>query len=268
MDLVKHKADVVSDSNLTLSGEQTIDDVLTSTSRVLLTGQTDLSENGIWLTGAGAWTRVTDFNEESEVNEGLVIVLPGGTTYSNTIWTTVADIATIDTDDIKFIKLNSPFSIVAGDGLTLTVDTIDLVAADTSLTINANDVAVNLASNSGLEISTGLKILPDTTTANTLALTLTANGAGVKYNSTAFSESAEALTLANTVAGDGLDLTSQVLSVKVDDSTIEIDTDTLQVKDSGITYAKIQDITEDRLLGRNAGGDGPVQEITIGSGLA
>ena len=41
------------------------------------------------------------------------------------------------------------------------------------------------------------------------------------------------------IAGDGLGATSGVLAVNVDDSTIEIDTDTLRVKDEGITEAKL-----------------------------
>ncbi len=45
--------------------------------------------------------------------------------------------------------------------------------------------------------------------------------------------------LAASVAGAGLAETSDVLSVNVDSSTIEINTDTLRVKDAGITEAKI-----------------------------
>jgi len=104
-------------------------------------------------------------------------------------------------------------STVAGAGLTLTAGVLDVVTADTSITVAANSIAVNLATNGGLEISSGVKIKPDVTTANTLAITLTANGAGVKYDSASFSETSEALTLAAGVAGAGLTLTTGVLSV-------------------------------------------------------
>lgn len=40
-------------------------------------------------------------------------------------------------------------------------------------------------------------------------------------------------------AGDGLNKTSNTLSVKVDDSTIEINSDTLRVKDGGISNTKL-----------------------------
>lgn len=49
--------------------------------------------------------------------------------------------------------------------------------------------------------------------------------------------------LASSVAGDGLAVSSNVLSVNVDNSTVEIAADTIRVKDGGITSAKIADGT-------------------------
>lgn len=43
--------------------------------------------------------------------------------------------------------------------------------------------------------------------------------------------------------------------------------DTADVNNSQITYAKIQNVTDARLLGRSAGSSGVVQEITVGAGL-
>ena len=52
-----------------------------------------------------------------------------------------------------------------------------------------------------------------------------------------------------TYAGDGLALAGAVLSVNVDDSTIETNSDTLRVKDSGITTDKINNdaVTEAKM---------------------
>lgn len=75
--------------------------------------------------------------------------------------------------------------------------------------------------------------------------------------------------LTTSVAGNGLaGGNGTALSVNVDNSTIEINTDSLRVKDDGITFAKIQNITDARLLGRSAGSAGDMQEITVGSGLS
>ena len=51
--------------------------------------------------------------------------------------------------------------------------------------------------------------------------------------------SSDAVGLASSVAGNGLAYSSGVLSVGVDGSTIEINTDQLRVKDAGITFAKL-----------------------------
>jgi hypothetical protein len=40
-----------------------------------------------------------------------------------------------------------------------------------------------------------------------------------------------------------------------------------QLTGDGVTYAKIQNVTDNRLLGRSAGSAGDVQELTVGAGL-
>lgn len=73
--------------------------------------------------------------------------------------------------------------------------------------------------------------------------------------------------ITSVVAGDGLTgggTTGDVtLTVNVDDSTIETNSDTLRIKDDGITYAKIQNVSAtDRILGRDSSGAGVIEEIT------
>ena len=73
--------------------------------------------------------------------------------------------------------------------------------------------------------------------------------------------------ITSVVAGDGLTgggTTGDVtLTVNVDDSTIETNSDALRIKDDGITYAKIQNVSAtDRILGRDSSGAGVIEEIT------
>lgn len=74
-------------------------------------------------------------------------------------------------------------------------------------------------------------------------------------------------------AGDALGFSAGVLSVNVDDSTIETSTDSLRLKDGGITNAKIsasaaiafnkmEDLTINRALISNASGDVSVSPVT------
>jgi hypothetical protein len=105
---------VLADSNLTLSGEQTIDGTLTSTSRVAVTGQTDATENGIYTTAAGAWSRVSEMNASAEIDLSTVYV-EGGTAYGGETWKfTVADPDTfvLGTDDIDAVKVGDAGSVL------------------------------------------------------------------------------------------------------------------------------------------------------------
>jgi len=80
-------ADLVSSVNITtLSGEQTIDSVATSASRVLLTTQATSSQNGPWITSTGSWSRPTDFSTDAQVIPGDLTYVKNGTLGSGTNW--------------------------------------------------------------------------------------------------------------------------------------------------------------------------------------
>jgi hypothetical protein len=66
------------------------------------------------------------------------------------------------------------------------------------------------------------------------------------------------LTAGAGLAGGGTIAANRTFSVNVDDSTIEIPVDTLQVKDDGITYAKIQNVVADDVLLGNVSGAGAI----------
>ena len=102
----KTAADVASTANLTLSGEQTIDGVLTSTSRVLVKNQTAPAENGIYVTAAGAWSRTTDTNTAIEL-EGAAVTVQQGTTQGNTSWIQTTDNITLGTSAIVWNQLGT-----------------------------------------------------------------------------------------------------------------------------------------------------------------
>lgn len=67
-------------ANITLSGEQTIDDITTSSDRVLVKNQTDTTENGIYDSASGTWTRAKDFESTRDVLTGTTVFVVGGTT--------------------------------------------------------------------------------------------------------------------------------------------------------------------------------------------
>lgn len=79
----------VSTYNISLSGVMTIDGVtLANGDRVLVNGQTDKTQNGIYIVNSsGAWARASDANSSSTLIPGLqVFVDKGATTYGETGW--------------------------------------------------------------------------------------------------------------------------------------------------------------------------------------
>lgn len=106
-------------SNITLSGEQTIDGVLTSASRVLVTGQSTASQNGIYVSAAGAWSRATDTDTWAELEYASVLV-SGGTSYSGSSWTQTAVGGTLGSTAITWAQRSIASSYTASDGITKT----------------------------------------------------------------------------------------------------------------------------------------------------
>jgi len=95
-------ADLMAVGNVTKSGEQTIDGVLTSASRVLLTQQTAGAENGLWLTGAGAWTRITPYNTDAGLRQVIFLVTKGTANAGVTMQNTNTSAITVDATALTF----------------------------------------------------------------------------------------------------------------------------------------------------------------------
>ena len=77
---IKNPCAVATTAAITRSGEQTIDGVTTSGSRVLVKNQASSIDNGIYVSDSGAWSRAADFNGPRDVVEGTLIKVNGGTT--------------------------------------------------------------------------------------------------------------------------------------------------------------------------------------------
>lgn len=117
---------LVATSNITLSGEQTIDGVLTAASRILVVGQTTGSQNGIYVTGSGAWTRAADSNTWNEIAGAITAVLEG-TTPNRTIWrNTNGSTGTLGTTAITYQQ------ITPGENVTYEEPWQDLASAATT----------------------------------------------------------------------------------------------------------------------------------------
>lgn len=220
--------------------------------RILIKDQASAAENGIYIVQAsGAPVRATDADAAAEL-VGAAVFVEQGTANG----------------DKQFAQ--------TGDGGTFAINSVWVVTSANSfsghdmIALSGGQISVDLATNGGLESSNPgnaagqLRIKSDTTTANTLALTLTANGAGTKYDPNSFTESSEALALAAGVAGSALALTAGVLDVQVDGSTIEVNADALRVKAAGITESHLAASVAGAGL---AGGAGTALSVNVSDGV-
>ena len=141
--LVKQLCDIITTTNITLSGLQTIQGVvLTATSRVVVTGQTNQATNGIYNPNVNAWVRTSDANTIALLSSALVTANLGdnaGDTYFCTTGTT----GTIGTTAITWIQSGNTdaYNIVNGG--------LDTGAGITKSTLN-NQVILSLDENISL----------------------------------------------------------------------------------------------------------------------
>lgn len=90
---IKAPVTVLAASNITLSGQQTIDGVAVLATnaagvpdRVLCIGQTDTTQNGIWDVSTGSWSRSLDANGNYDFTQGTTVLVALGTNYSGSYW--------------------------------------------------------------------------------------------------------------------------------------------------------------------------------------
>lgn len=132
-------------ANITLSGTQTVDGVsLVAADRVLVKNQDTASGNGIYVVAAGAWSRATDADSWAELVSAFVFV-EEGTTNADTGWvSTVNAGGTLGSTSVAFTQFSSAGSYTAGNGLTLTGSTFDVVGTANRITVSAD--AIDIAS--------------------------------------------------------------------------------------------------------------------------
>lgn len=142
----KSSCRVATTSNVTLSGgtPATVDGVnLQVNDRVLVTGQTDATENGIYFVSTlgsgsnGSWTRALDANENAEVSSGLILTVTEGTLHSSSIWKlTTADPITIGGTELTFVpNLENSNVYVKALDISDSLTTIDSFSASGVTTV-------------------------------------------------------------------------------------------------------------------------------------
>lgn len=107
-----------STGDLTLSGEQTIDGVLTSASRVLVKNQASAQFNGVYVSAAGAWARATDCDSWTELVRQAMYVTAGTANGGANFANANDDGGTLDTTAVTWVELLPRIPFVAASSTT------------------------------------------------------------------------------------------------------------------------------------------------------
>lgn len=209
--------------------------------RVLLKNQTAPAQNGIYVAVTAidptTWIRSTDMDSLTpvdEVNGAWVAVREGS--QAGQVFVQYGTVATIGTDPINFSYFNPIAGLIGGDMITFAGSTF----------------SVDLATASGLESTNPGNV------AGQLRIKLEASNPTLRF--TGSNELAAKLDAAGAIITG-----ASGLAVQVDNSTIEINTNALRVKDLGITLAKLaaDSVDENKIVSTSFSATGAV---TGGSG--
>lgn len=152
---------VATTANITLSGTQTIDGVSAiAGNRVLVKDQSSAAQNGIYIVAAGAWSRSTDFDSLTPIDEvnGAMVAVQEGTANAGKVFVQSGLVSTIGTDPINFVFFNSSASLVGGDGITVSGSNISVDHDGEGLQFVSTQLSLELDGSTLSKSSAGLKL--------------------------------------------------------------------------------------------------------------
>lgn len=292
---------VATTANVALTGEQTINGVTTSASRILVKNQTTGTQNGIYVTAAGAWSRAADANTGATVSGNVFVT--GGTVDSLTQWgVTTPQPITLGTTSISYTLTGASAAYTAGNGLTLTGNQFSAVGTTNRISIGTGiDISTSYAGQSSI---TTLGVIGAGTWQGTV-ISGTYGGTGVANAGRTLTLSSNA-TLGGTNTGDitlggenYLSLSGQALMANPIDLSTSNVTGTLgsgrfpaltgpvvttagstatsivaaavgttQLANQAVTFGKIQNFNPSKLIGNPNTFINPPVEISLGTGLS
>ena len=252
------------------SAPTTIDGItLANDNRILVRFQTDAKQNGIFrVVSSGNWERATDHDgtPSSEVSGGNYTFIEVGTTYGGTGWTLQGDgILTLNTDNLVWTQFFGASVYIGGSGMVLSGNTFNVQSANTGIIANTDNIELNLATTSGLVISSGLAI-DDTVAGNGLTISSkileVGAGDGITVN-------ANDVALASSVAGSGLTYTTGVLDIGTANTGIVVNTNNVELNLASTSGLVISSglALDDNIAGSGLAISGKVLSVGAGDGI-
>jgi hypothetical protein len=238
----------------------TVDGVTLATGdRILIKNQSTGSQNGIYVVQAtGAPVRSTDADANAEVTGNFAVFVEEGTANADSGWVLTNDGAvTVGTTALTFTQFTGLGQITAGDGLTKTGNTLNVVGTADRITANGDsvDIASTYAGQSSIvtvgTITTGvwngtdIAVADGGTGASTAAGAKTNLGFTTKYavNNGALTASSGVVTFTVTHSLGTSDVTVQLRNL-TSKELVEVDvviTDTNTVTLSWVSAGELAD---------------------------
>jgi hypothetical protein len=208
----KQSTRVVTTTNITLTGgaPNSVDGInLSLNDRVLVTGQTTGSQNGLYLVttlGSGAngtWARTSDGNENGEIEAGMIVMVTEGTIYADTQWKLITDDPiVINTTALTFTQ-NYMANSISGGTSNVVVNSNANVTVSSAGTANVLTVSNTGAFVSGVTSASGNVTGGNLITAGLITATGNITGGNIT--------TAGLITATGTVTGGNL-LTAGIMS--------------------------------------------------------
>ena len=196
---------------------------LSSGNRVLIAAQTNATQNGIYIYNgsASAMTRSTDMDAAAEF-PGAAVFVREGTQYADTGWTCSNDAVTLGSTDITFVQFAGTGTIVAGNGLTKSGNTLSAIANGSTINISASGIKVADGSLGNAQISNSAAIAYS-------KLSLTGSIANADLAGSIDDAKLNTIAAANKVSGSAIQLSGTSLE----------DASGLRIKAGGVTDAML-----------------------------
>jgi len=165
---VKQSVRLATTVDIALTGVKTIDTKTTVTGdRILVKNQDTASENGIYIANdSGAWTRATDFDQNTEVTSGAFTFVEDGSVNLNAGFVVTTKVVDVGVTAIDWTLFSSSGTLIAGDGLVKSGYTLAVNVNNTTGGIEISDDALQLKSSlagDGLTYANGVLTVGGTT---------------------------------------------------------------------------------------------------------
>lgn len=246
-----------STSNEALNGLGALGGVASFTDgqRVGLGGQTNPTENGIWVKHSGAWTRPSDFAVGMDVSGAYFIVEEGTFADREFLVTSDAGAAVVGTNNLTLQDFGSS-TVSAGNGLSKTGNVLAVVADGGTLTVSGTGVKVSAGGITGTELATGAVDLSTTKVTGLLPFANIANGSAASLFGRSANSVGVMASIASSADGQVLRRAAGVLGFGAVDLA---DTDAVT---GLLPYANLASLAALSVLGRGGNTLGVMAAIT------